>query len=134
MEKADLIKKALEVQKRAHAPYSKFSVGCALEAASGKIYMGCNVENASYGATICAERSALVQAVSSGDKVIKRLAIVASSPQIIVPCGICLQTILEFGPEAEVICCSENAKDQKTFSLKELLPQSFGPRFLSGQP
>jgi len=126
-----LIKAAKEAQKKAYAPYSKFLVGCAVEMASGKVYAGCNVENVSYGATICAERVAITSAVAGGDKLIKRLAIVATTDKPVVPCGMCLQVIAEFGPTVEIICSNNDMTEQKIYHLTDLLPQGFDKSFLA---
>src|SRR5271165_1989351 len=102
-----LIEKAAEAQQKAYAPYSKFMVGSAVIGDSGKIYVGCNVENSSYPAAICAERVAITQAIAQGEKSIKELAIIASSDKPVMPCGICLQVISEFAsPDLEITLSS----------------------------
>src|SRR3989338_5409194 len=98
-----LVQKAAEVRKNAYAPYSKFLVGAALETEEGKIFLGVNVENASYGATTCAERSAIFAAVSNGYRKFKRIAIVTDTSKPSVPCGLCLQVLHEFSPKLELI-------------------------------
>lgn len=98
-----LIKEAKKVRKNAYTPYSKFKVGAAVVCSSGKIYTGCNVENASFGLTICAERNAIASAVASGEKKITAIAIVADTDILTPPCGACRQVIYEFGKTATVL-------------------------------
>lgn len=121
----DIVSKLYDVAKRgrenAYAPYSGFSVGAALLAQSGRVYAGCNVENSSYGLTICAERVALCSAVAQGERVFEMMIICADS--IVPPCGACLQVMAEFG-DMEIISFDMEGKFQRT-SLSELLPQSF---------
>jgi len=121
----DLIKKAIDARKNAYAPYSKFKVGAAVITQKGNVYTGCNVENASYGATICAERVALCNAVSSGDCNIKAIAIVYDEEKFASPCGICRQFIYEFGSEIEVILAKMNG-EYKIKTISDLLPDGFG--------
>lgn len=121
----DIVSKLYDVAMRgrenAYAPYSGFSVGAALLAQSGRIYAGCNVENSSYGLTICAERVALCSAVAQGERVFEMMIICADT--IVPPCGACLQVMAEFG-DMEIISFDMEGKFQRT-SLSELLPQSF---------
>lgn len=132
MEK-ELIKLAMEMRKKAYCPYSGYSVGAALLAESGKIYTGCNVENASYGATNCAERTAVFKAVSEGERRFTMIAIAGGtegSASFAWPCGVCRQVLREFCDPAQmkvIVCRSED--DYKSFTLEELLPESFGPDF-----
>lgn len=120
----ELIKKAHEAKERAYAPYSKFKVGAALLTESGKVYTGCNIENASYGATNCAERTAIYKAVSEGETKIKAIAIVSSGNEVTYPCGICRQVIAEFMKEGDLIF--ENSKGEiKVIALKDIFPYSF---------
>ncbi|MEN2776558.1 cytidine deaminase [Acetivibrio clariflavus] len=125
MDYEKLISLANEVKQNAYAPYSNFHVGAALITNSGKIYTGTNVENASYGATICAERTAIVKAVSEGEKKIKAIAISSDSEDYIYPCGICRQVILEFAADDLVIICSNNKGEYKVFNINEILPHAF---------
>jgi len=119
-----LISEAEKARKNAYAPYSKFSVGAALLSRSGKVYTGANLENSSFGQTVCAERLALYKAVSAGEKDFKKIAIVAPGAKPVTPCGICRQALFEFSPELEVIC--SNLKGQvKKYTLKQLLPYPF---------
>lgn len=133
--KKDLIEKALEARKNAYAPYSEYKVGACLIIADGKYYTGCNVENASYGATNCAERTAVFKAVSEGHNRIDAIAIVGGrdSEGIIsyaYPCGVCRQVLREFSNPGEmIIIVAKSADDYKEYTLEELLPDSFGPDF-----
>lgn len=119
-----LIRMAIAARKKAYSPYSGFKVGAALEAASGRVFTGCNVENASYGAVCCAERTVLVKAVSEGVKKFKRIAIVADTPEPCPPCGICRQALFEFAPKLTVIMANTRGKTL-TMSLSDLLPHGF---------
>lgn len=119
-----LLAAATAAQHRAHAPYSKFRVGAALLTSSGKVYTGCNVENASYGLTICAERTAVFNAVSEGHRKFKAIAVVAPSAAL-SPCGACRQVLAEFG-EMVVLCAdSRNRRRVRIHLLSELLPHTF---------
>ncbi len=130
-----LIKKALEARENAYAPYSDFMVGAALITQSGKIYQGCNVENASYGATNCAERTAIFKAVSEGERLLKAICIVGGVRGKAVdtyafPCGVCRQVLREFSdPASMIVIVAKNTEDYKTYTLEQLLPDSFGPDF-----
>ncbi len=124
MENRELVLLAREAMEKAYAPYSKFKVGAALLAKDGSVFLGCNVENASYGATICAERTAVTKAISEGVKEFEKIAIVASSGDYAAPCGICRQVLYEFLPEGEVILDSHR-EGMKVMKLKELLPMGF---------
>lgn len=117
-----LVDRALEARQNAYAPYSHFNVGAALLCEDGTVYTGCNIENQSYPAGICAERAALAAAVSQGQRRFSAIA-VAGGDVPITPCGICRQALAEFG-EMEVICSSAQ-KDFFSISLKELLPHGF---------
>lgn len=119
-----LIKKAKQAQKNSYSPYSKFRVGAALMTEDNKIYTGCNIENSSYGASVCAERTALFKAVSKGYKSFKKLAVVSDLNDITYPCGICLQVISEFMPNGKIIF---EDKDKKIhiYNVSELIPCAF---------
>jgi cytidine deaminase len=116
--------------KNAYAPYSKFQVGAAVLLHDGRIFTGCNVENASYGLTICAERNAIFQAVASGSKQIAVVMVYTPTAIPSAPCGACRQVINEFGPEAEVYCVCDG-KDTLHASTRELLKHAFGPQNLA---
>lgn len=124
MENKELIAMAKEVMQRAYAPYSRFQVGAALLAKDGRVFLGCNVENASFGATICAERTAVTKAVSEGVREFEKIAIVASSGEYAAPCGICRQVLYEFMPEGSVVLWSKNEGELET-PLRSLLPMGF---------
>ena len=110
-------------RERAYAPYSGFRVGAALETAEGLIVTGCNIENASYGLTICAERSAVAAAVSAGHRAFRRIALVSDAADPVAPCGACRQVLLEFGPSMVV---ESHAGDRTvTWTVAELLPAGF---------
>lgn len=117
---------------RAYAPYSKFTVGAAVLTASGKIYAGCNVENASYGLTNCAERTAIFNAVAAGEKKLKLQCVVVYTPTDMptAPCGACRQVINEFGPDARILSICRG-RGHISSSTHELLPGAFGPADLA---
>jgi cytidine deaminase len=119
-----LIEAARQARERAFAPYSGFRVGAALEAADGRVVAGCNVESASYGLTICAERVALVKAVSDGITGFKRVAVVTDVDDLTPPCGACRQLLWEFAPEAEVVLANLRGK-RAVYCVAELLPHGF---------
>src|SRR5690554_4964232 len=125
MDEKKLIEMAMDVKKNSYSPYSKFSVGAALLTDSGKVYTGVNVENVSFGATNCAERTAVFKAVSEGELKIKAVAVCGDSESITLPCGICRQVILEFGDKDTKIICANKKGDYKVFTLEELLPYAF---------
>ncbi|MBJ05899.1 MAG: cytidine deaminase [Verrucomicrobiaceae bacterium] len=122
-EERALIEAAREVRERAHAPYSKFKVGAALFSRNGRIFTGCNVENASYGLTLCAERAALVSAVSGGEREFEALAICA--PGAPAPCGACRQVLNEFGPELMILMVNSSNHETARTHLSTLLPEAF---------
>lgn len=119
----EVINEAFKAKEKAYAPYSKFKVGAALLTKSGKVYTGCNIENASYGLSCCAERVAIFKAVSEGETEFDTLVVVGDTDEPISPCGACRQVMSEFG-DFEVILVSKDKKVKKT-SVKELLPYSF---------
>lgn len=118
-----LIEEALRAKENAYAPYSKFKVGAALLTLSGNIYRGANVENASYGLTVCAERIAIFNAVVSGERNFLAIAVVSNADPI-PPCGACLQVLNEFSPQMTIILRGKRGKVEK-YKLKELLPKGF---------
>ena len=119
-----LIKKAHAARKKAYVPYSNFRVGAALETKEGRIFTGCNIENASFGITICAERVALFKAIAEGAKKFKRIAIVADTREPCSPCGICRQALFEFAPDLEVVMANVKGKS-RALRLTSLLPNGF---------
>ncbi|MBP3507170.1 MAG: cytidine deaminase [Lachnospiraceae bacterium] len=123
MSEQELIQHAQRGMEQAYAPYSNFRVGAALLAKSGNIYLGCNIENSSYGATNCAERTAIFKAVSEGEREFEAIAIVCSNGTKAYPCGICLQVMSEFLPEGKVIL--EDESGIQTYKVSELLPSAF---------
>ena len=116
------LKLAIEAARQAYAPYSKFSVGAVLVAADGRTFAGCNVENISYGLTICAERSAVAAAVAAGCREFSRIIIVADTEVPVSPCGACRQVLAEFNPDLEVVLANFRGLSE-TFRLSELLPR-----------
>lgn len=120
-----LYEKAVEAMKYSYSPYSHYKVGAALLTQSGKVFTGCNVENATYGATICGERTAFVKAISEGHQDIKAIAIAGSDDNVpAFPCGICRQFIFEFGDDIKIIL--KNKDNQLvTYTISELLPEGF---------
>ncbi|MGB9722751.1 MAG: cytidine deaminase [Chloroflexia bacterium] len=124
-----LLEAAREAQKRAYAPYSRFAVGAALLTASGKVFPGCNVENASYGLTLCAERVAIGSAVAAGERDFVAMAVVAPSPGPVSPCGMCRQTMVEFNPGLRLILANLQGEVLET-TAGDLLPGAFTARDL----
>ena len=124
---------ALTVQQRAHAPYSHYRVGAALQVASGAIFAGCNVENASYGLAICAERSAIVQMVAAGERDPVAIVVVTRGPLAGTPCGACRQTLAEFARDLPIRLLVEgDGAAARTTSLEALLPDAFRAEALEG--
>lgn len=127
-----LAQKCLEARGLSYSPYSKFSVGAALLAKSGKIYLGCNIENAAFSPTNCAERTAFFSAVSAGEREFEAIAICggrhdADKLDFCAPCGVCRQVIREFCGEDFIIILVKSPDEYKIFKLEDLLPESFGP-------
>lgn len=130
---ADLMaEKACDTMQHAYAPYSNYHVGACVLAEDGTMFTGCNVENASYGVTICAEHNAIASLIASGNRKIKALAVVGSGDELCTPCGCCRQAIREFAtPDAPIYLCDPKTKKVvKTTNIAELLPMSFGPEHL----
>jgi cytidine deaminase len=129
----NLIKKAGEARKHAYAPYSDYKVGACVVTEKGEVFSGCNVENASLGGTVCAERVAIYKAVSEGHKTFKAIVIMSKEKKAGekgAPCGICRQVIYEFAPQAEVIT-SDPTENYQSFTIGEILPFAFGPKNLN---
>ena len=132
MTKQELCQTALDMLKMAYIPYSKFPVGAALECSDGTVYTGCNIENAAYGPSVCAERVAVFKAVSEGRRDFVRLAVAADTKDFCAPCGVCRQVLHEFAPKLEVILVNRDGKT-KELTLPDLLPYSFGSDTLEDQ-
>jgi len=122
-----LVESALQVRERAYAPYSRFAVGAALRATSGRVFTGCNVENASYPLTICAERAALFRAVSEGEREFEAIAVASATGA--TPCGACRQVLSEFGgPDGDLrVLVVDTVGNIRSFTIAELLPEVFTP-------
>lgn len=125
----ELIDAATAVRENAYAPFSEFRVGAALETEEGEVITGCNVESASYGLTVCAERVAIWKAISQGKRKIKRIAVVAETEELTPPCGVCRQIIWEFGGDIPVILANLKGMTE-VVQMKELLPRAFDTKFL----
>ena len=124
-----LVQAALDVREKAHAPFSKFKVGAALEAADGRVYTGCNVENATYGLTVCAERVAVFKAISEGARKFTRVAVAADTETLTPPCGACRQILWEFCGDIELILANLEGKTE-TVRLASVYPRPFDASFL----
>ena len=129
MDDMTLLRRAHDAMKNAYVPYSNFPVGAALLCEDGSVYTGCNVEGASYGNAICAERTALCKAVSEGKRRFDTLAVTANTEDFCTPCGICRQMLYEFSPDLRVLCGSRDGS-HTVHSLKELLPCAFSAKDL----
>jgi cytidine deaminase len=125
-----LVQAARDVRERAHAPYSGFKVGAALEATDGTVSIGCNVENATYGLTMCAERSAIFRAIADGKRRFSRVAVVADTAEPTPPCGSCRQLLWEFCGDIEVVLANLDRVTAR-YRMSDLLPVPFDDRFLS---
>lgn len=136
----EMIRAAMEARKKAYAPYSHYQVGAALLTRELRIYTGCNIENAAYGPSVCAERTAIVKAVSEGWRKWKAIAIVGSPAgeeisQYAYPCGVCRQVMQEFAdPDEFVVIVAKNQEDYKMNRLRDLLPEGFGPGNIAASP
>jgi cytidine deaminase len=126
--KLELLKKAKIAAKESYSPYSKYKVGAALLSKNKQVFSGTNIENASYGLTVCAERSSIFSAISQGEKDFKAIAIVTKDGGS--PCACCRQVLNEFNPEITVLISDENFTKIKEYILKDLLPDAFGPKNL----
>jgi cytidine deaminase len=120
---------AIEARENAHAPYSHFQVGAALEGEDGRVFLGCNVENATYGLSVCAERVAVFKAISEGARKFQRIAVVADTDVLTPPCGACRQILWEFCGDIEVTLTNLHGKTE-TLHLKELFPRPFDASFI----
>ncbi|MBP7866811.1 MAG: cytidine deaminase [Acidobacteria bacterium] len=126
----ELVRIALQARENAFAPFSRFKVGAALLAESGKIYTGCNVENASYGLTVCAERVAIFKAVSEGERRFKAICVTADTDRLTPPCGACRQIIWEFCGDVPVILANLKG-DRKEYRMLDLIPDPFDAGLLT---
>ena len=124
-----LIEAAVEVRRNAHAPFSHFQVGAAIEDADGRIHTGCNVENSTYGLTLCAERLAVFKAISEGARQFRRIVVAADTETLTPPCGACRQILWEFAADIEVVLVNLTGKTE-THRIKDLLPRAFDASFL----
>jgi len=122
-ERAGLVAAARAAMANAHAPYSRFRVGAAIEAADGRVFAGCNVESASYGLTICAERMALGAAVAAGARALRRVVVTTEVDPPAAPCGACRQLLAEFGLETEIVAVGPAG--ERRWTLRDLLPDAF---------
>lgn len=123
-----LVEAARRARERSYSPYSNFAVGAALLDVHGEVHLGCNVENVSYGLTVCAERSAVLAAVAAGVTSYQALAIATPTPTPAPPCGMCLQTLVEFCDDLEIFLAGDDQVERT--SLREVLPRNFNPKFL----
>ncbi len=124
-----LVEAALRARENAHAPFSRFQVGAALEDDSGRIHTGCNVENATYGLTVCAERVAVFKAISEGARKFRRIAVAADTDTLAPPCGACRQILWEFCRDIEIVLVNPRGKSE-THRLADLFPRPFDDSFL----
>lgn len=125
----NLIDAASEARERAFAPYSKFQVGSAVRTKDGEVFLGCNIESASYGLTVCAERVAIWKAVSEGKSEFEEISVVTDTERLTPPCGVCRQIIWEFCGDVPVVL-SNLSGDTKVMQMSELLPMAFDTKFL----
>ncbi len=122
-EQASLVAAARAVRERAYAPYSSFRVGSALRAENGAVFVGCNVENASYGATVCAERTAILTMVAAGQRSVESLAVFTDAEKLAMPCGLCRQVLSEFQRDAVLIIA--NPREHRVLRFAEIFPEPF---------
>lgn len=124
----ELINKAIQAREKSYSPYSNFKVGASVMGESGKIYSGCNIENAAYSPTICAERVAIFKAISNGEREIKKIALIGSTDSFTYPCGVCRQVMTEFASDDFEIIVAKNIEEYVSYSLDDLMPNSFRVR------
>lgn len=127
-----LVSAALEVREKAHAPFSNFKVGAAIEDGTGRIHTGCNIENATYGLSLCAERVAVFKAISEGAGGFRRVVVAADTEVLTPPCGACRQILWEFCDDIEIVLVNLRGKSE-TLKLGALLPRPFDDSFLTGR-
>jgi cytidine deaminase len=128
----ELIAQAKDARRWAHAPYSHFSVGAALLTSDGRVFTGCNVENSTYGLSMCAERVAIFKAISDGATEIARVAVVTDHEQIAPPCGCCRQMIWEFASDKTEVILANLTGAVRTYGIRDLLPEAFDAKYLEG--
>jgi cytidine deaminase len=128
----ELFAAAAQAQAQAYAPYSRFAVGAAVRGESGRLYLGCNVENAAYPSGSCAEQNAIGAMIAAGERRIAEVAVLGDAPAPVTPCGACRQRIREFGDAATKIHAGAVSGARRSFTLDELLPEAFGPDALPG--
>lgn len=126
-----MVRMAMDIKNRAYVPYSGFHVGACLLSKNGAYFLGCNVENSTYSPTICAERTAIVKAVSECEQNFTAIAVVSDSDKIVTPCGTCRQVLSEFCSTDMPVICANNKGEYQIFTLGELLPVSFGADYLA---
>ena len=124
-----LIDTAMEAMENSYSPYSRFKVGAAIESMDGEVFTGCNIENAAYGSTMCAEAAAIASAVSVGQRQFKRIAIISEANTYCFPCGSCRQLLSEFSHDVEVLCARADGR-YVSYRLTALLPMAFGKESL----
>lgn len=132
MDERNLFAVAEQTAAIAYAPYSKLRIGCTVEASDGRVFQGCNVENASFGLTICAERAAIFHAIALGAKRFRRLALYSSGRELITPCGACRQVLAEFSDDLEILIACSTGEVKRT-KLSVLLPDAFSRKSVPGQ-
>ena len=131
MEKEKLVRAACQAKEFSYAPYSNFHVGAALLGESGRVYLGCNIENAAFSPTNCAERTAVFKAVSEGERKFKAIALAGDKEEYLTPCGVCRQVMAEFcDPGDFQVICAKNETDFRVYTLQELFPEGFSPENL----
>ena len=128
--KTSMLEQAKQAQNKAYAPYSKYHVGACIKTDDGQLFSGCNVENASYGLTMCAETSAISHMINAGQQKISEVFVIGSSDEYCTPCGRCRQMIREFMAPDGVVHCAKKDGTYQTFTLEHLLPESFGPEHI----
>lgn len=126
----ELFDAAASAREHAYAPYSGFPVGAAIRAANGRLYLGCNVENAAYPSGACAEQNAIGAMIAGGERRIAEIAVIGAGDRPVTPCGACRQRIREFGDGATRVHAGSTAGARRSFTLAELLPEAFGPDLL----
>jgi cytidine deaminase len=125
MNNDELVEEAKNAMQKSYSPYSKFRVGAALICEDDVLYTGTNIENISYGATICAERVAIFKAVSNGHRIIKKIAVISDLKNVIFPCGMCIQVMLEFANNETDIICAKSSREYRIYKIGDLAPHAF---------